>query len=852
MQPLPIDAVVPEIVRAVAEAGVVVVEAEPGAGKTTRVPAALLEAASHGSVVVTEPRRIAARLAARRVAEERGEPLGGLVGYSVRFDERSGPSTRLLYVTEGVLLRRLARDPRLADVVAVVVDEVHERHVETDLVLSLVSELRRERPELALVVMSATLDAEPLARFLGGARRVRCPGRLHPLAITHQEGLDDRPLEKRVASAVRQGLREEPDGDVLVFLPGAPEIRRASDALAGLADAERVRVLPLHGDLPLDVQARALERGSQRKVVLSTNVAESSVTVEGVAIVVDSGLARVASHSPWSGLPRLEVATISRASATQRAGRAGRTRSGRVYRLYSSGELRTRPERDVPEIQRADLTEVVLSLATLGRWGARAPAWLDPPPAAAVAAAEEVLRALGALDAAGSATEIGRRMAALPVPPRLARLALEGARRGVADAACTAAALLAERDLRLDARGAGLGPSVSSRAAARHSGPSDVLELIERFDEAASLSFDGRALRAAGLDERIARAVEETRRRLARLVRDEAPAPADEAAYEQALGLAVLAAFPDRVARRRKAGSRELVLASGATAGLAETSVVTGAALLTTLDVGERGGTRGAQVRLASAIEPEWLLELAADRIRETAALEWNERLGRVDRVTRATYGAVVLDATVRAAPPSPEAAQLLAVAAAQRARGREGDALAGLVARVAFLARSIPELGLDAPDEAALDALLGGACDGLTSLAELDAVGLEARLVARLGAAGERALREDAPERMGLPGGRTVAVHYEPGRPPWLESRLQDFFGMADGPRIARGRVAVVLHLLAPNQRAVQVTTDLAGFWARHYPSLRRELMRRYPRHAWPEDGASATPPAPRPPRRP
>ncbi|MBM4363765.1 MAG: ATP-dependent RNA helicase, partial [Deltaproteobacteria bacterium] len=423
---LPIDAVTGEVIAALRAQGALVLEAEPGAGKTTRVPLRLLEAglAGSGQIVVAEPRRLAARLAATHVASERGEAPGGTVGYSVRFEHVAGRDTRILYATEGVLLRRFVERPDLAGVSVLVLDEFHERHLATDLLLCLAARLRATtRPDLRLVVMSATLDAGPLAAHLGAAR-VRSEGRAFPLTIEHLPAPDDRPLEAQVASSVRRLLSAETHGDVLVFLPGAAEIRRAATALEREA-ASGVLVLPLHGDLTVDEQARVVARTDRRRVILATNVAESSVTVDGVTAVIDSGLARVAGHSPWSGLPTLRTAPISRASATQRAGRAGRTQPGSVLRLYTAGDLAARPAQDLPELQRDDLSEAFLLLAGTGLGDPAGLPFLDPPPAPAAAAATTLLRGLGALDGASRITETGRRMLAFPLSPRLARVVVE-------------------------------------------------------------------------------------------------------------------------------------------------------------------------------------------------------------------------------------------------------------------------------------------------------------------------------------------------------------------------------------------------------------------------------------------
>ncbi|MEZ4308614.1 MAG: helicase-related protein [Polyangiaceae bacterium] len=403
MDPLPIDSAVPAVLEALARARSVVVDAAPGAGKTTRVPAALLGAVPEGrKVLVLEPRRIAAKMAALRVASERGERAGETVGYSMRFEEAVGPSTRLVFMTEGVLTRRLLRDPELRDVGAVVLDEVHERHLEGDLALALLRHVRAtRRPDLPLVAMSATIEAERFAASLG-AEIVRSPGRMFDVAIEHDARTDARELPLRVVSAVRRAVEEGPEGDVLVFLPGAAEIRGAMDALGPLARTMDLLVLPLHGSLSIEEQTRAIRPADRRKVVLATNVAESSLTIDGVVTVIDSGLANVASSSPWTGLPALRKAPVSKASAAQRAGRAGRTRPGRCLRLYTRGDFEARPEHDAPEIARADLSFALLLLSAAGVHEPSRLPWLDAPPEAAVAAADRLLGWLGAVDEAAA------------------------------------------------------------------------------------------------------------------------------------------------------------------------------------------------------------------------------------------------------------------------------------------------------------------------------------------------------------------------------------------------------------------------------------------------------------------
>ncbi|MEZ4224206.1 MAG: ATP-dependent helicase HrpB [Polyangiaceae bacterium] len=837
--PLPIDEHLPQVVETLKQHGALVLSAEPGAGKTTRVPAALL-AHVPGQVWVSEPRRVAARLAARRVAEEQEQALGQGVGYRVRFEDVTSAETRLCYATEGVLLQRLLRDPELNGVSAVVLDELHERSLNTDLCLSLVERMRRtQRKDLWLVVMSATLESERVAEFLD-CPRIAAKGRSFPLTIEYQTAPDERPLEKQVSSAVRQLVLEADAGDVLVFVPGAREIRNCLSTLSRLAEEADLTLLGLHGDLPLDEQAKALGPAHKRKVVVATNVAESSVTVPGVTAVVDSGLARRVTVSPWSGLGRLSTVEISRASADQRAGRAGRVRAGRALRLYSQGSYARRPAHDLPEIARADLAELLLQLLAAGLAAPGQLAWLTPAPEASLRAAEQLLTLLGAVGAQGELSALGRRMEKLSLHPRLARLIVAGEDYGAHRSACMAAALLSERDIRRTAR-ARLGAG-GSRDVRR--GPSDVLELMDCFDEARASRFSAHTLTALELDRGAVHAVERAFRQLAGRHQDD---PMSTEETDTALQRALLSAYPDRLARRKRPGGAELILTNGRRADLAESSVVKDAQLLVAVDADEGNQGRGL-VRLASAVEAEWLLDGFDGLLTEFDGLEYNEAQRRVERVTRLSIGSVVLDEHRSKAAPSSEASALLATALATRlAKSPESEASwQRLLARLSLLTEAMPDQPVPKADEALRSRLLREACSGAVSLDELGefdpaqaALGLlEAETVARL--------QRFAPERLTLASGRSLEIQYVLGQPPFAASRLQDFFGMSKTPSVADGRVPITLHLLAPNRRAVQVTSDLLGFWQRHYPTLRKTLMRRYPKHAWPEDGLTASPPPP------
>jgi ATP-dependent helicase HrpB len=833
---LPIDPLLPAIVESLRATPALVLEAPPGAGKTTRVPRALLDAgfAERGEIVVLEPRRLAARMAARRVAEELGETPGQTVGYTVRFEDRSGARTRIRFVTEGVFARMLSGSADLSATSAVILDEFHERHLQGDVVLALAERLRRtNRPDLVLIAMSATLDAGPLAAHLG-APVLRSEGKRFDVAIEYLPGNDERPLASQVASAVRRLVNEGLDGDVLVFLPGAGEIRRAREACANIAEQADLALLPLHGDLSPEEQDAAVRPGPRRKVILSTNVAESSVTVEGVIAVVDSGLARVASQAPWSGMQRVRVEKISRSSAVQRAGRAGRTRAGRCLRLYTRADLEMRAEHEEPEIRRLDLTQTWLELKALG---VDAVPWLETPPEAHARAAEDLLRKLGATDAQGRITDTGRAMARFAVHPRASRVVVEAQRRGVLADGCVAAALLTEGDIRSASR-AQFGEARSRDAATERS---DVDALIDLYREAEDSRFSASALRAAGLDagttHTVARLASQLLKGTGRTAVD-----GDGGSAETALGVSLLAGYPDRVAKRVRAGSRQVALAGGGMAELSEASVVREARWLVALDAEERAASAGRRggvvVHIASAIEPEWLIELFPELVVERREVLWNAEAERVESREALIWGDLALHESIAPAAPDDEASRQLARAALDAgpaAFAAEG-ALESWLARARFAASV--DASTVAPSDDDVKAMLVELCEGRRSFAELREAGLLDSVRART-----RNVDRLAPERVALAAGRGVAVRYEVGRPPSIASRLQDFFGMTDGPRIGGGRTPLVLELLAPNGRAVQVTTDLAGFWARHYPAIRKELMRRYPRHSWPDDPTVPTP---------
>ncbi len=825
IESLPIDAHLPAITAALETRGVVVVVAEPGAGKTTRVPAALARASflANGEILVLEPRRLAARLSAERVASELGEKIGKTVGYTIRFESVASESTRVRFVTEGVLTRRISRDPELRGVSCLILDEFHERSLHTDLAIAWARRLRSEkRPDLRVVVMSATIDAESVAKFLD-ATTIQVPGRTFPVTIEHLERADTRPLEQVVAMGVRRALDKMPDGDVLCFLPGSREIRRAEEALRESLRARGVELAILHGDLPAADQDRAVRAGTTRRVILSTNIAETSLTLPSVTSVVDSGFARRAGFSPWSGLPTLETQSISRASATQRAGRAGRVREGYALRLYTAPDFQQRPSFDVPEIMRADITELTLivhaaAAADIG--------WFESPLPAALEASRRLLRALGALDEAGVITEVGKKLLELGAHPRIGRVLLESAERGVAARGALMAALMGERDVDREER-TSFGGAGTGKRAPHVSVVSDVIERVERFE---AWEWGGGSPESHGLDKRAVFNVRDARnafvRALTRAVRSASPDAKKSLDEEESdLRRSLFSGFADRAAQRRVRGGSDFVVALGGAVNQGRSSVLD-AEFVVVLDAEEQRGDRNA--KLLSQIDPDWLLEGDPSLVIDEARFDIDEKNGKVFRTTSLRYGALTLDSSRAPAQPGPETARALLewIVVRDYRPVVDMDALHRLRNRATFAVANGATFNVEETVQAAL-------AEATTHAVTLDEV-KRADPLALAGMKLGSTLERFAPETV-LIGKRKTRVNYDAGKPPWVESRMQDFFGMKTGPVV--GNTPVVLHLLAPNQRAVQVTTDLAGFWTKHYPSIRKELMRKYPRHQWPEN---------------
>jgi ATP-dependent helicase HrpB len=833
--PLPIDAVLPELLAALRRCACVVLRAPTGAGKTTRVPPAILDAGQAGSgrIVLPEPRRLAARAAARRMMAERGGRLGDEVGYHVRFDRQCGPRTRILAVTPGILIRMLLDEPFLESAGVVVFDEFHERSLDIDLALGMVRLIQQTvRPDLKIVVMSATLAVEAVSAYLGDCPIIASEGRLYPVQVLHEPRPAQQPWPAAAAHAV-EGLLDQTEGDLLVFLPGLHEIRQTARQLARLAQERDLAVLPLYGDLPAEQQDAALARAERRKVVLATNVAETSVTVEGITGVVDTGLARLLVYDPGVGLDRLQLTPISRASADQRAGRAGRTQPGICIRLWSATNHRARPEQTEPEIRRVDLAAAVLHLLCMGETDVLHFPWLEPPRETAVTQALGLLRRLGAVDDAG-VTELGRRLARLPVHPRIGRLLVEGQRWGRADRVALAAALLSERDpfvraIDYDAQSGAGRPATSS----------DVLDRIEALEE---YEHHGRLTSTCGtLNRSAASFILRARDQLVRSVRQQTRPVALQVSTDEAVLRALLMGFPDRVARRREAGSRRGVMIGGRGVRLAPSSGVMEPELFLCIDVD--ASQVETLVRQASAVQRDWL---PAEQVRVTTEVAFDPAAERVSARRRVRFADLVIEESPAALPDDQEVARVLTTAAAEhldRVLPPDDSPAALYGTRIRCLRQWMPELELPSLDDAELRGLLPWLAHGCRSFDDLRQADWLRALQGKLSHAQRQAVEREAPERLLVPSGSRLSVRYEVGRPPILAVRIQEVFGLRDTPRIAGGRVRVLLHLLAPNYRPQQVTDDLASFWANTYPQVRKELRARYPKHAWPEDPWTATP---------
>jgi ATP-dependent helicase HrpB len=810
---LPVDEALPRLAAALAMRNAAVLVAPPGAGKTTRVPLALLDAPwlGGGKIVMQEPRRLAARAAARRMAASLGEAVGETVGYRVRLDTRVGPRTRIEVVTDGLFLRMLQDDPSLDGIGCVIFDELHERGLETDLSFALVREAQTAlREDLRVIAMSATLDPGPVAARLGGAPVVESLGRMFPVATRYLDREPAGRLEDAAASAIRGALAEE-SGSALVFLPGVREIRRVQERLRGIGDG--IDVAPLYGDLSPAEQDRAIAAAppGRRKVVLSTSIAETSLTIEGVRIVIDSGQMRRPRFSPRSGMTRLETVRVSQASADQRRGRAGRLEPGICYRLWTEEAQRGLLPFTPPEILDADLAPLALELAAWGVADAGSLPWLTPPPAAALATARALLLELGAVDADGAIVPHGRAMSRIGQHPRLAHLVLKGREMDRGRVAALIAAILGERDfLRLPP------------------GQRDV-DLRHRVD----IALSGKAPRT----------IDEMARRLTR-GRD---------SDSSVTGALLALAYPDRIGRRRAGAAGRYLLSGGQGAALPEGDPMGNQEFVVVADLD--GSAQNARIFLAAPIGAAEIEDLYAARIVEEEVLNWSAREGAVQARRVRRLGALILEDKPLATPDPEklEAAMLDGVRQMGLAALPWTDPLKSLRARIAFL-RAADESWPDLSDAALLADLSGWLApflDGARRREHLRRVDLDAALRALVPWEQQRRLDGMAPTHIEVPSGSRLPIDYADPAEPKLSVRLQEMFGLTETPRLAGGRVPVTIHLLSPGRRPVQVTRDLASFWKNGYRDVKSELKGRYPKHYWPDDPLVAEPTARAKPRR-
>jgi len=830
-QQLPIDQVLPELLRCLSNDMNAVLIAEPGAGKTTRVPLALLDQPWLGNkkIIMLEPRRLAARSAAQFMAKSLGEQAGETVGYRVRLDSRVSTRTRIEVVTEGVLTRMLQEDPALEQVGAILFDEFHERHLHGDLGLTLCLQSQLLlREDLRLVIMSATLDAEPIAELLGGASIISSRGRVFPVATHYSQTKLAGPIEPHMARTIMEALRLH-DGDVLAFLPGAAEIRRTVRWLMESGVSSIARVEELYGSLPLEKQDAAVApcANGERKVVLATSIAESSLTVEGVRVVIDSGQMRVPRFSPRTGMTRLETLPVSTASADQRRGRAGRLAPGDCYRLWTEQEHAYLPKQSAPELLEADLAALALELAI---WGIRDPlelSWLTPPPTAAYEQALALLRQLNAIDGNGKPTPAGVKIAQLGLHPRLGAMILQAAEYGTVRLACDMAALLSERDLLPQERN---------------------VDVQLRLDLLYKLSGTDRNVRyssssdhpSSGAARRIIAQADQWERSLSAQTAAKA---ADQQGQTIPIGVLLAFAYPDRIAQRRSDG--RYLLASGRGAVLPELQPLSRSPFLSACELDDTGSE--SRIRIAAELQPSDIEHYLSDYITAEEVVEWDVSAQAVRARKRIRLGSIVMKETILQKPDEKQVADTL-ISAIQEAgfamlpMSKQAQQLKSRMKLMALAGDDWP----DASDETLLDTLeewLKPHLFGMKSRADLQKLSMLQLLEGKLSWKQKQELDEQVPTHITVPSGSRIPVDYSDPESPVLAVRLQELFGLQDTPRLARGRLPVTLHLLSPSQRPVQVTRDLRSFWENAYFEVKKDLKGRYPKHYWPDDPYTAMP---------
>lgn len=848
---LPIQAFLKPIFEIVAGGRDLILKAEPGAGKTSCVPLALMKATER-EIVMLEPRRLAAKLAAARLASSLGETPGEKIGYQIRWETRCGPATRVRVITEGIFLKLLQSDPDLAQVGIVILDEFHERHIQSDVALAMLRHLQEtRRPDLRIVVMSATLDTRILENYLKNASVLSVPGRAFPVAIDYLPHAENEPLEKHIERAlIRVRPNLENGGDVLVFLPGIREINKVEAFLSRNTWGKDFEILSLFADQKEDKQRKIFSKTLKSKIVLATNVAESSVTIPGVTTVIDTGTAKVAKYGYWSGINVLDIGRISQASAIQRAGRAGRLGPGRCIRLYGESDFLGRAMFDTPEIERVDLAPMVLELGLLGKklgFCLESLSWLTPMPSHHLESALEILQILGAIDESRLISEVGSKMAILPLPPRMARLVIAGRALGCPVKALYAAAILSEGY-----------PFPVAKGGAEFDRPSDVLLQVEQMIQWEKKDANqGNRLQNLGPDVRVLQRVQQVCRNLG----DDRQGVGSYKESDDAFSSALLSAFPDRVAKLQPAKGilrghehkRHYAFCMGRGGLLSFESVALGSEWVLALDATEthRGNdaATGTMIHTAHGLPNELLNRISNSFVSKSEEIAWDEKFSAVRKFEREFYGKLVVR-EISSACQGEYASRILASKLEESWPKPFADQrpLEAYHQRVALLEQAASGiLGDDMPSFPVFEGelfqyFLQSICDGKSSFKEIGERNLDEWLQEQLSYAELETLDQLVPEQFRLPNGRLIKINYPADGKPWMGARIQDCFAIKGHPSILQGRIPLLVHLLAPNGRPAQITDNLPRFWQTSYQDVRKELFRRYPKHAWPEDPSQPT----------
>lgn len=838
---LPIYELESEIVASLAARPRLIVQAPTGSGKSTQVPQILLDRGLLGTreVVILQPRRLATRLLARRVALERSGRLGDEVGYQVRFEKVVSKKTRIRFVTEGILLRQLLQDPELAGVAAILFDEFHERHLYGDITLARTLQLQEaRRPDLKLVVMSATLESDRLAKYLAPCPVFASSGRAHPVRmeyLTKPVRAENYPIWDLAADEFAR-IAAQTQGDTLIFMPGKYEIMRTISAIRASHLSDRFVALPLYGELPPAEQDAALDQYEKRKVIVATNVAETSLTIDGVRVVIDSGLARIARFDPRRGINTLFIEKVSRASADQRAGRAGRTAPGHCLRLWTESEHLERAAQELPEVKRLDLAEVVLTLKASGIEDVAAFRWLEPPDPKALQNAEQLLGDLGAIEA-GKLTSLGQRMLAFPLHPRYARMLLAAQEQRCVHGIALVAALTQGRNLLRRAESREMRDEREDFLGGEDE--SDLFILLRAFRFAEKNNFDPRRCSRLGVNAGAAREAGRLWEQFLSIARAEGLDIAEREAEPGAIPRCVLAGFPDQVAARLDEGTLRCALVHNRRGVLARESVVHRARLLTASEIREiesSDGERQVLLTLATAIKEEWLRDFFPEAIEERTEVAYDSSLRRVVGSTVTLFHDLVLAEKKSERVPADQSAALLAreVMAGNCPLKQWNHAIEQWIARLNFASAAFPELGLPPIGEEERSLLVEQICQGATSYKEIKERPVVPILKSWLSAGQQRTLDQLAPERIKLPNDRNARITYGATHVPTIAARIQDLYGAENGLTIGQGRIPLRIEVLAPNHRPIQITDDLATFWRENYPKIKQELQRKYPKHRW------------------